>query len=209
MSCVPPCFSVYSSASTPVLSYSGTVPVHLHWAQHATRCDSPAARQLKTILGRAGSPVTHVHSMLEQGLAVLQGVELGPLLGRGSYGRVHKGVSLHSSLLQLCMTVSPERQLSCPASTAQPDVWHSMSADQPPPAGRWKGVPIAIKIVDHSAYVGTRVDALRESVLSTSVQHPNVVSTLLPAGAWLAAHIAAHWGAWQPGCQPTASHPCV
>ena len=49
------------------------------------------------------------------------------------------------------------------------------------PAGRWKGVVVAIKIVDHSAYVGTRVDALRESVLSTSVQHPNVVRVL----AWM------------------------
>ncbi|KAK9794907.1 hypothetical protein WJX73_003974 [Symbiochloris irregularis] len=63
----------------------------------------------------------------------LAGVEVGPLLGRGSYGRVYKG--------------------------------------------RWKGVAVAIKVVDHMTAAGNAVDAARESVLSTSVQHPNVVVT--------------------------------
>ena len=44
-------------------------------------------------------------------------------------------------------------------------------------AGRWKGVAVAIKVVDHMTAAGNAVDAARESVLSTSVQHPNVVSS--------------------------------
>lgn len=44
-------------------------------------------------------------------------------------------------------------------------------------AGRWKGVAVAIKVVDHMSAAGNAVDAARESVLSSSVQHPNVVSS--------------------------------
>jgi hypothetical protein len=49
--------------------------------------------------------------------------------------------------------------------------------------GRWKGVIVAIKVVEHST--STREESLstakqridRESVLSTSLAHPNVIST--------------------------------
>ncbi|KAK9823953.1 hypothetical protein WJX72_006631 [[Myrmecia] bisecta] len=65
---------------------------------------------------------------------VFDGVEMGPLLGRGSYGRVYKG--------------------------------------------RWKGAIVAIKVIEHSPKRGgNSVDAMRESALSQSVQHPNVVGT--------------------------------
>lgn len=50
-------------------------------------------------------------------------------------------------------------------------------------AGRWKGVIVAIKVVEHST--STREESLstakqridRESVLSTSLSHPNVITT--------------------------------
>ncbi|KAK9842248.1 hypothetical protein WJX81_002584 [Elliptochloris bilobata] len=67
-------------------------------------------------------------------------VEVGPLLGRGGYGRVFKG--------------------------------------------RWKGAVVAVKVVEHSTF-GADADiaaaeerrVARESLLSTSLSHPNVVST--------------------------------
>ena len=55
-------------------------------------------------------------------------------------------------------------------------------------AGRWKGVPVAIKVVDHTSEAGNCVDAARESVLSKSVQHPNVVRAVLAAAALTVAH---------------------
>ena len=42
-------------------------------------------------------------------------------------------------------------------------------------AGRWRGGAVAVKVVPHSRRAGARVDALRESLLSSSIQHPNVV----------------------------------
>ena len=83
-------------------------------------------------------------------------------------------------LLLLCQTQSAAAHWGLAGSVLQGRLPHSMVLQMSHSgaalrAGRWKGVPIAIKVVDHTAYVGTRVDALRESVLSTSVQHPNVV----------------------------------
>ena len=61
---------------------------------------------------------------------MLQGVDIGPLLGKGSYGRVYKG--------------------------------------------RWKGAMVAIKVLDHALIL--QDDISRETLLSTSIAHPCVVS---------------------------------
>ncbi|CAL8467074.1 g6610 [Coccomyxa elongata] len=65
--------------------------------------------------------------------AGLDALELGPLIGRGSFGRVYKG--------------------------------------------RWRGGTVAVKIINHDKHVGNNFDALRESVLCSNIQHPNVVMT--------------------------------
>ena len=43
--------------------------------------------------------------------------------------------------------------------------------------GKWKGVTVAVKIVEHSAETEGELLQLRESLLSSSIVHPNVVST--------------------------------
>ncbi|KAK9916935.1 hypothetical protein WJX75_008980 [Coccomyxa subellipsoidea] len=63
----------------------------------------------------------------------LEALELGPLVGRGSFGRVYKG--------------------------------------------RWRAGTVAVKIINHDKHVGNNFDALRESVLCSNIQHPNVVMT--------------------------------
>ena len=45
------------------------------------------------------------------------------------------------------------------------------------PAGKWKGTTVAVKIIEHSAESSSGIKELRESVLSSSIIHPNVVST--------------------------------
>ena len=57
-------------------------------------------------------------------------MDIGPLLGKGSYGRVYKG--------------------------------------------RWKGAMVAIKVLDHALIL--QDDISRETLLSTSIAHPCVVS---------------------------------
>ena len=48
------------------------------------------------------------------------------------------------------------------------------------PAGRWKGALVAVKVIDHRIKGnGNAVDIQRETILSTSVVHPNVVSSCL------------------------------
>lgn len=42
--------------------------------------------------------------------------------------------------------------------------------------GKWKGVTVAVKIVEHNAETENELIQLRESLLSSSVVHPNVVS---------------------------------
>ncbi len=42
-------------------------------------------------------------------------------------------------------------------------------------AGRWRGAMVAVKIVTHDRTLATLAETLRESALSTSIQHPNVV----------------------------------
>ena len=44
-------------------------------------------------------------------------------------------------------------------------------------AGKWKGTTVAVKIIEHSAESSSGIKELRESVLSSSIIHPNVVST--------------------------------
>ncbi len=42
--------------------------------------------------------------------------------------------------------------------------------------GRWKGAMVAVKVIEHNESVASRLEGLRESVLSANIQHPNVVS---------------------------------
>lgn len=46
--------------------------------------------------------------------------------------------------------------------------------------GKWKGVTVAVKIVERNAETESELLQLRESLLSSSVVHPNVVRLLLP-----------------------------
>ncbi|KAK9906630.1 hypothetical protein WJX75_005201 [Coccomyxa subellipsoidea] len=43
--------------------------------------------------------------------------------------------------------------------------------------GKWKGVTVAVKIVEHTSEANGGIRQLRESILSSSIIHPNVVST--------------------------------
>ena len=62
-------------------------------------------------------------------------------------------------------------------------VLHSFTKDWDPSqgkeshAGKWKGTTVAVKILEHSAESSSGIKELRESVLSSSIIHPNVVST--------------------------------
>ena len=47
-----------------------------------------------------------------------------------------------------------------------------------PAAGKWKGVTVAVKIVEHTSEGSTSIKELRESILSSSIIHPNVVRLL-------------------------------
>eukprot|EP00879_Flechtneria_rotunda_P007950 GHRR01008329.1.p1 GENE.GHRR01008329.1~~GHRR01008329.1.p1 ORF type:complete len:1448 (+),score=551.05 GHRR01008329.1:1287-5630(+) len=91
---------------------------------------------------RLGRPKLGVHALLKQrsDMAVLRDLKIGPLLGRGSYGRVYKG--------------------------------------------RWKAVTVAVKIIEHQEGAPGTASSSRqpvnighESVLATSIAHPNVVHT--------------------------------
>ena len=44
-------------------------------------------------------------------------------------------------------------------------------------AGRWCGGLVAVKIVAHNCALSSLAEVLRESALSTAIQHPNVVRT--------------------------------
>ena len=72
-------------------------------------------------------------------MAILKDLKVGPMLGRGSYGRVHRA--------------------------------------------KWKSAVVAVKIIEHHgegsrvSSGGKRVNVSRESLLSTSMSHPNVVQT--------------------------------
>ena len=45
-------------------------------------------------------------------------------------------------------------------------------------AGRWRGGSVAVKVIAHDRRVGSNIEAqCRESMLSSHIQHPNVVTT--------------------------------
>ena len=43
--------------------------------------------------------------------------------------------------------------------------------------GWWRGGMVAIKVVPHEGDLGEKVEIVRESLLSSSIQHPQIVST--------------------------------
>ncbi|CAL8464411.1 g3946 [Coccomyxa elongata] len=84
--------------------------------------------------GQPQNSVDHITWLVrERQRATIDGLELGELLGRGSFGRVYKG--------------------------------------------RWRGALVAVKVVAHDCSIASLAETLRESALSTSIQHPNVVTT--------------------------------
>ncbi|GAB4819737.1 hypothetical protein N2152v2_006783 [Parachlorella kessleri] len=93
-----------------------------------------------TTLEEPSSPKPDVEQPLPEGLLQLRStmrvrfgvfdqVELGPLIGRGGYGRVYRA--------------------------------------------KWRGAPVAVKVVEHSMHSSTPW----ESVLGTTISHPNIVAT--------------------------------
>lgn len=46
-------------------------------------------------------------------------------------------------------------------------------------SGRWKGAMVAVKIIEHSADINSKIEGLRETMVSSNIQHPNVVSLYL------------------------------
>ncbi len=44
-------------------------------------------------------------------------------------------------------------------------------------AGRWKGAMVAVKIIEHSTDMNSKIDAFRETLVSANIHHPNVVAT--------------------------------
>ena len=42
--------------------------------------------------------------------------------------------------------------------------------------GWWRGGTVAIKVVPHEGDLGAKVEIVRESLLSSSIQHPQIVS---------------------------------
>lgn len=43
--------------------------------------------------------------------------------------------------------------------------------------GWWRGGMVAIKVVPHEGDLGEKVEIVRESLLSSAIQHPQIVST--------------------------------
>ena len=116
------------------------------------------------VSGAASSPVPWLDvTALLRARSDFTDIEVGPMIGRGSFGRVYKGAAPGTlSLLQQCWLQWAWTPRAVP--------------DGPSPcAGRWKGAFVAIKVVDHQE-AATKLIAMREGALSHSVQHPNVVS---------------------------------
>ena len=44
-------------------------------------------------------------------------------------------------------------------------------------AGRWKGAMVAVKIIEHSTDMNSKIDTFRETLVSANIHHPNVVAT--------------------------------
>ncbi|BDA49709.1 probable LIM domain-containing serine/threonine-protein ki at C-terminar half [Coccomyxa sp. Obi] len=95
---------------------------------------SGGSHRVSTSSGQPQNSVDHITWLVrERQRATIDGLELGELLGRGSFGRVYKG--------------------------------------------RWRGALVAVKVVAHDCSIASLAETLRESALSTSIQHPNVVTT--------------------------------
>ena len=41
--------------------------------------------------------------------------------------------------------------------------------------GRWKGAMVAVKVIKHKECMTSKLEGMRESLLSANIQHPNVV----------------------------------
>ncbi|CAL5225265.1 g8059 [Coccomyxa viridis] len=83
--------------------------------------------------GRESSLMSMRDLLRARSEAPLEALELGPIIGRGSFGRVYRG--------------------------------------------RWRAGSVAVKIINHDRNVGNNFDAMRESVLCSNINHPNVVMT--------------------------------
>jgi hypothetical protein len=143
--------------------------------------------------------------------ALLRDLKIGPLLGRGSYGRVYKGEcgvrfrfvlatgwSMHAVRAgyarwdgcwnALVCGVTSQGMCAFLQATKRRELVHAVPTDVPchaaHPAGRWKAVTVAVKIIEHSegspgsaSSGGKRISARREMSVAPNISHPNVVST--------------------------------
>eukprot|EP00884_Botryococcus_braunii_P005691 jgi/Botrbrau1/15122/Bobra.0283s0001.1 len=71
---------------------------------------------------------------------------------------------------------------SAPQSCARnvemgPDAWGGGAYGPRCTKAKWNGVFVAVKVVEHNAQTGSMLSTLRESALSQSISHPNVVTT--------------------------------
>ena len=158
---------------------------------------------------RSGQQLNNLLSLPEtlrkRSSCMVDNLELGAPLGRGSYGKVYKGEPCPSYpyscrlFASTCKAINVCRAwnqpcLACPARAVQGGkscvwvlaalpqtqaraacrVWEGLSKALG--AGKWKGVTVAVKIVEHSAETEGELLQLRESLLSSSIVHPNVVS---------------------------------
>lgn len=69
--------------------------------------------------------------------------------------------------------------------------------------GWWRGGVVAIKVVPHEGDLGEKVEIVRESLLSSSIQHPQIVSTPPSASTtglpcnWGSSHLHVEQQPWQ------------
>jgi serine/threonine protein kinase len=97
-------------------------------------------------------------------------LELGAPLGRGSYGKVYKGGSPKP--------YTPTPTCNPAVAACRCSFGRVQSSKQGVPcAGKWKGVTVAVKVIEHTSEASKSVKELRESMLSASIIHPNVVTT--------------------------------
>ena len=111
----------------------------------------------------------------------LEGIEMGPILGRGSFGRGYKGTGPVAHRSSTCLVPHAHRQLATPRLYMLSwDCFHGASSQHAvlSTAGRWQGALVAIKIVEHSLKgAAAEIEGARESLLAASISHPNVVRT--------------------------------
>jgi hypothetical protein len=121
--------------------------------------------------------------------AVLRDLKIGPLLGRGSYGRVYRGVcacvfvttTVARVALALCCWPCLRMSKACSAPLTASVLATPVSRLRACP-GRWKATTVAVKIIEHTegrpgtaTSGGKRISVGREALLATSISHPNVV----------------------------------